>query len=77
MGLDDFFESRVAVAVAATAAVMSPRARRVLRRGAIYGIAGTLVAGDAVAAAARGVREGARQAAASARDETVSPEDRS
>lgn len=66
MGLDDLCGSRVAVAVAATATVMSPKARRVLRRGAVYGIAGALAAGDAVSAAARGAKEGARKAAAEA-----------
>lgn len=66
MGLDDLCGSRVAVAVAATATVMSPRARKALRRGAVYGIAGALAAGDALSAATHGAREGARQAAASA-----------
>jgi uncharacterized protein (DUF1786 family) len=66
MGLDDFADSKVAIAVAATAAVTSPRVRGVLRRGAVYGVAGTIMAGDAVSAAARGVRHGARQAADSA-----------
>ncbi len=66
MGLDDLRGSRVAVSVAATATVMSPRARRVLRRGAVYGIAGALAAGDEVSAAARGAKEGARKAAAEA-----------
>ncbi len=66
MALDDFLESEVAVAVAATAAVLSPRVRGVLRRGAVYGLAGALIAGDAVASATRGAGRGARQAAASA-----------
>ncbi len=66
MGLEDMCGSRVAVAVAATATIMSPKARRVMRRGAVYGIAGVLAAGDAVSAASRGAREGAWRAAASA-----------
>src|SRR5919107_2661988 len=66
MDLEDFVESEVAVAVAATAAVLSPRVRGVLRSGAVYGLAGALIAGDAVASVARGAGRGAQQAAASA-----------
>ena len=58
MGLDEYLESEVAVAVAATAVALSPRARRVLRRGAVYGVAGALKASDVVTAAARGVARG-------------------
>ena len=64
MALDDLFETEVVVAVGATAALMSERARRVLRRGAVYGIAGVMSASDAVAAAARNVgRDGDRMSA--------------
>jgi hypothetical protein len=66
MALDDFVESEVAIAVAATATLLSPRVRRVLRGGAVYGLAGALIAGDAVASVARGAGHGAQQAAASA-----------
>ncbi len=66
MALDDFFETEVGIAVAATAALFSPKARKALRRGAVYGVAGALMAGDAIAAFARGVGRGAQQAAASA-----------
>jgi hypothetical protein len=66
VALDDFLESEVAVAVAATAAVLSPRVRGVLRSGAVYGLAGALIAGDAVASVARGAGRGAQQAAATA-----------
>jgi nucleoside phosphorylase len=58
MALEDYLESEVAVAVAATAAVLSPRFRRVLRRGAVYGVAGALKATDVVTATARGVASG-------------------
>ena len=58
MALDDYLDSEVAVAVAATAAALSPRFRRVLRRGAVYGVAGVLKA----TAAARGVARGASAA---------------
>ena len=65
MGLKDYTDSHVGVAVAATAIVCSPRMREMLRRGAVHGVAGALMAGDAVASFARGVGRGAQQAAAS------------
>ena len=58
MALDDFLESEVAVAVAATAVALSPGVRRWVRRGAVYGVAGALKATDVVTAAARGVASG-------------------
>jgi len=66
VALEDYLESEVVVAVAATAAVLSPRVRGVLRRGAVYGLAGVLRAGDAISSAAPAVSQGAQQAAASA-----------
>jgi hypothetical protein len=58
MALDDYLETETAVAVGATAAVFSPRVRELLHRGAVYGVAGVLVAGDALTSFARGVRRG-------------------
>jgi hypothetical protein len=58
MALDDYLESEVAIAVAATAVALSPRVRRLVRRGAVYGVAGALKASDVVSAAARGVASG-------------------
>jgi len=58
MALDDYLDSEVAVAVAATAVALSPRARRLVRRGAVYGVAGALKATDVLTAAARGVASG-------------------
>jgi len=63
MALDDFVESEVAIAAAVAAAVFSPRVRGVLRKGAVYGVAGVLVAGDAVGSFARGVGRGAQKSA--------------
>lgn len=51
----DLLDKEVVMAVGATAALMSERARRVLRRGAVYGIAGVMSAGEAVTAAAKTV----------------------
>jgi hypothetical protein len=58
MALDDYLDSEVAIAVAATAVALSPRVRRLVRRGAVYGVAGALKASDVVSAAARGVASG-------------------
>jgi len=68
MALDDYVESEVALAAAVAAAVFSPRVRGVLRKGAVYGVAGVLVAGDAVGAFARGVGRGAQNAASATAD---------
>jgi hypothetical protein len=65
--LDDLLEPEVMIAVGVTAAVMSPPVRKVLRKGAVYGLAGLLILGDKIAGAARGVAQGARNMTASAR----------
>jgi hypothetical protein len=51
----DLFEKEVGLAVAATAALMSPRARHLLRRGAVYGVAGAMSLGETMASTARRV----------------------
>jgi hypothetical protein len=83
MDLDDFWEPEVAVTagVAATvaAAAASPRVRKALRQGAVYGLAGLMIAGDKIMAAARGVASSAQQATASVRaaaQETTTAADR-
>ncbi len=62
MALDDYLEPEVAVTAAVAAAVFSPKARKAIRRGAVYGLAGILVAGDALASIgksfSRGIKEG-------------------
>jgi nucleoside phosphorylase len=73
MALEDYFEAEVGIAVAATAALFSPKVRKVLRRGAVYGVAGALMAGDAVVGFAKGVGRGAQQAAASASKTSETP----
>jgi len=66
VGLDDLISRESAVVAAATAAVFSPRTRETLRRGAVYGVAGALKAGDVVVGATRGVVRGVRGEDASA-----------
>ena len=64
MGIDDYVNAETGLMTAATAAAVSPRARELMRRGAVYGIAGAMRAGDVVAAAARGAVRGARESIA-------------
>jgi hypothetical protein len=52
---EDFVDSKVAITALVTAAVLSPQGRRALRRGAVYGTAGVLMARDAVAGFGRGI----------------------
>jgi hypothetical protein len=66
MALDDYMEPEVAVVVAVTAAVASPPVRKALRKGAVYGLAGLLIARDKLAALATNVSQGARRAAGAA-----------
>jgi hypothetical protein len=63
MALEDFMDSEVGIAVAATAVVLSPQVRGFLRRGAVYGLAGLMKAGDTLGTAARGVAGEVQQAA--------------
>ena len=65
MAIEEYLESEVAVAVAATAVALSPRARHVLRRGIVYGLAGALKAGDAIASFSRATARGAQDATTS------------
>jgi hypothetical protein len=53
MALEDFMDSEVGIAIAATAVVLSPQVRNVLRRGVVYGLAAVMKAGDTVGGAAR------------------------
>ena len=71
MALEDYMEPEVGVAVAVTAAVASPQVRHVLRRGAVYGLAGLLMAGDAVSMLAQGVKRGVQKAAPEAAEPAV------
>ena len=53
-------EEEVVAAIAATAAVVSPRARKAARKGLVYGLAGAFKAGDVALAAARGFVDAAK-----------------
>jgi hypothetical protein len=73
MALDDYVEPEVGVAVAVTAvvsaAVASPRVRKALRRGTVYGLAGLMMAYDKVSALAHNAARSAREMAGSVQDE--------
>jgi len=66
MALDDFVEPEIAVTAAVAAAIFSPRARKFIRKGLVYGMAGVIVAGDAVTSFAKSVGQGMQQASAEA-----------
>jgi hypothetical protein len=70
MGLLD---GQKGLTVAAAALAMSPDARRVARRGLVYGVAGTLKAGDVVVSAARGAARGAQAGFAGEPDNGATP----
>lgn len=61
----DFVEPEIAVTAAVTAALLSPRARKVMRKGLVYGMAGILTAGDTLASFAKGVGQGMQKAGVS------------
>lgn len=62
MEIEDFAEPEIAITAAVAAAVFSPRARQVMRRGLVYGMAGVLAAGEVVTSFAQGVGQGVKQA---------------
>lgn len=66
----DFAEPEIAVTAAVTAALFSPRMRKLIRKGLVYGMAGVLTAGDTLTSFAKSVGQGMQQASASmAREE--------
>lgn len=62
MDFDDYLEPEVAVTAAVTAAVFSPQARKLLRRGAIYSMAGILIAREKISLLTHNVAQGFRDA---------------
>ncbi|MGZ3582181.1 MAG: hypothetical protein ACXWQR_05370 [Ktedonobacterales bacterium] len=67
MDPEDFISPEVGITAAVIATIASPPVRKVVRRGAVLGVAGALMAGDAITSFARGfgqgVGEGARRVA--------------
>jgi len=65
MDPEDFLAPEVGITAVVVAAIFSPRARKLVRQGAVYGMAGLLVAGDAIASVGRSFGQGVQQAGAS------------
>ncbi len=65
--LEDYVEAETAVAILATALILSPKARRVLRRGVVYGLAGALTVAEMGRTLLRGVQDGFASAISRAR----------
>lgn len=61
MDPEDFVSAEVGITAAVVAAIASPPVRKVVRRGAVLGVAGVLVAGDAITSFARGLGQGVGQ----------------
>ena len=74
MELEDYLEPEIAVTAAVTAALFSHRGRQILRRGAVYGLAGALIVGDTITSFARSVGQGFKQAGTPAPEAPFTPE---
>ena len=61
MDPEDFLSPEVGITAVVVAAIFSPRARKVIRQGAVYGMAGLLVAGNAIASLGRSFGQGVKQ----------------
>src|SRR5581483_495123 len=66
MEFENFVEPEVAVTAAVAAAVLSPRARKLIRKGLVYSMAGALAAGDVVTSFARSIGQGVQQVSSAA-----------
>lgn len=58
MSLEDFAEPEVAATAVVAAAIFSPKARHFLRKGAVYGLAGAMIAGETAASFGRSMAHG-------------------
>jgi hypothetical protein len=74
MPLESFAEPEVAVAAVVVGTVASPKLRNVVRRSAVYGLAGALIAFDKTAAVAQGLVKGVRNGVKSISPETPAAE---
>lgn len=66
MALEDFAEPEVAATAVVAAAIFSPKARQLLRKGAVYGLAGALIAGETAASFGKSVTHGYQKGRVSA-----------
>lgn len=61
MDPEDYLEPEVAITAVVAAAVFSPRARRLVRRGVVYSTAGILAAGETINSFFKGFGHGVKQ----------------
>lgn len=66
MEVEDYLEPEVAVTAVVAAAIFSPKARKLIRKGAVYGLSGLLVAGDVLTSVGKSIGQGASAAASQA-----------
>lgn len=62
MDFEEYLQPEVGVVAAVTAALFSPRIRRLLRRGIVYSTAGVLMVGDTATSFAKNIGRGAQRA---------------
>lgn len=71
MPLDNYLEPEVGVAAVVVGAVASPSLRKAIRRSAVYGLAGVLIAYDKIAETTQSVVEQVRKGTKAAADKVV------
>lgn len=72
MEFEDYLEPEIAVTAAIAAAIFSPRARKVIRKGLVYGTAGVLMANDALTSFTRSVGRSFQQSRTTVEEQPVS-----
>ncbi|GER91168.1 hypothetical protein KDW_53300 [Dictyobacter vulcani] len=72
MEFEDYLEPEIAVTAAIAAAIFSPRARKVIRKGLVYGTAGVLIAKDKLTSFTSSVSQGFQQSGATAENQSIS-----
>jgi hypothetical protein len=65
MDLEDYAEPEVGIAVAAVGLLFSPQVRRLVRRGAVYGLSGVLIASKTIGSTLQRAKPGSQPASTS------------
>ncbi len=63
---EDFLQPEVAITAVVAAAIFSPGARKLIRKGVVYATAGALIAGDAITSFTKNLSQSAQRMRASA-----------
>ncbi|GCE16301.1 hypothetical protein [Dictyobacter kobayashii] len=69
---EDYLEPEIAVTAVVAAALFSPRARKFIRQGLVYGTAGALIAGDAITSFAHSVSRSFEQTRMADKEQPIS-----